>query len=109
MSNYQIDRERWAAMTIQEQMGNIGSEVGRSINAWRVHDINRFEGALNRALDLFDATTEQLVRKRSPRSKEVLRSKDQFLALFFDDKFDSDAEAIENYFMQYALAARSDR
>ncbi len=43
------------------------------------------------------------------RLKEVLRAKDQYLRLFFDGTFDKDAEAIEGYFMQYALAARRDR
>lgn len=109
MSNYQVDRERWSRMTIQEQMGNIGSEVERSIKAWQDHDSGRFDGALDRALDLFDATTEQLISQHSPRAKEVLRSRDQFLSLFFDDTFEADASQIEDYFMQYALAARSNR
>jgi hypothetical protein len=109
MSDYQVNRDRWSQMTIQEQMGNIGSEVGRSIKAWRAHDTDRFDGALNRALDLFDATTEQLISQHSPRAKEVLRSRDQFLSLFFDNTFETDASKIEDYFMQYALAARSDR
>jgi len=108
MSNYRIDRQRWNQLTIQEQMGNIGSEVGRSIKAWRAHDLKLFNGALDRALDLFDATIEQLVARKSPRTKEVLRAKDQYLALFFADQFD-DADNIEAYFMQYALAARRDR
>lgn len=108
MSNYKIDRKRWANMTIQEQMGNIGSEVGRSINAWQAEDMERFNGALDRALDLFDATVEDLVAHKSPRTKEVLRAKDQYLALFFDDRI-ADAVNIEDYFMQYALAARRDR
>ena len=30
MANYEIDRERWAKLTIFEQMGNIGAEVGRA-------------------------------------------------------------------------------
>ena len=105
MSNYAVDRQRWAKFTLQEQMGNIGSEVGRSIKAWRAGDKPRFEGALIRALDLFDATTEQLIAAKSPRAKEVLRAQDQYLAVFFDDHAD-DADKIENYFMQYALAAR---
>ena len=108
MSNYQIDRKRWSQMTIQEQMGNIGSEVGRSINAWQAHDTQRFNGALDRALDLFDATTEDLVAQKSPRTKEVLRAKDQYLALFFDNNI-ADAPNVEKYFMQYASAARRDR
>ena len=109
MSNYSIDRHRWAQMTIQEQMGNIGSEVGRSIKAWQAHDNNRFNGALDRALDLFAATTEELVARKSPRTKEVLRARDQYLSLFFDNTFQADASKLENYFMQYALAARRDR
>ncbi len=108
MSNYQIDRQRWQRLTIQEQMGNIGSEVGRSIKAWQAHDMPRFDGALSRALDLFDATTEGLVAHKSPRAKEVLRAKDQYLRLFFDDQL-ADASKVENYFMQYALAARRNR
>lgn len=109
MNNYQIDRQRWAKFTINEQMGNIASEVGRSIKAWRDNDELRFQAALGRAIDLFDATTEVLIREKSPRVKEVLRSKDQFLALFFDGKFDQDADSIEKYFMRYAFAARADR
>ena len=109
MSNYQVDRQRWSQLTTQEQMGNIGSEVGRSIKAWRTHDTERFDGALDRALDLFDATTVQLTSQRSPRAKEVLRARDQFLALFFGGTFQTDASKLEDYFMQYALAARSHR
>lgn len=109
MSNYQIDRGRWSKMTIQEQMGNIGSEVERSIRAWADHDTNRFDGALDRVLDLFDATTEQLISEHSPRVKEVLRARDQYLSLFFDGTFQADASQLEDYFMQYALAARANR
>jgi hypothetical protein len=108
MSNYQIDRQRWSRFSLQEQMGNIGSEVGRSIKAWQTGDKQRFDGALTQALDLFDATTEGLVARKSPRTKEVLRAKDQYLALFFDDNM-VDADKVEAYFMQYALAARRNR
>lgn len=105
MTDYQINRDRWARMSIQEQMGNIGSEVGRSISAKRSGDNERLNNAIDRALDLFDATTELLVKAKSPRSKEVLRARDQYLSLFFGGTFD-DADNIENYFMQYAIAAR---
>ncbi len=108
MNNYQVDRKHWKEMTIFEQMGNIGSEVGRAIAAKRNNDNERMDGAIDRALDLFDATTEILVLERSPRTKEVLRSKDQFLSLFFDNSFE-DANNIEKYFMQYAIAARGKR
>ncbi len=108
MNSYKVDRTSWKKMDIQNQMGNIGSEVGRSIAAKRRGDQVHFEGALYRAIDLFDATVEVLIEQKSPRVKEVLRSRDQFLRLFYDDKFD-DADSIERYFMQYAMAARRGR
>ena len=106
MSNYQIDREAWAKLNIYEQMGNIGSEVGRAINARRTGKEERIEGAISRALDLFNATTEQLVKNKSPRLKEVLRARNEFLRLFYDGTFEDEADSIERYFTQFAIVAR---
>ena len=106
MSSYQISRERWAQLSIFEQMGNIGSEVGRAIKAQRSGKADRASKAIDRALDLFDATTEVLVSKKSPRTKEVLRARNEFLRLFYDGTFEADAANLERYFMQFATAAR---
>jgi hypothetical protein len=103
MKNYKVDRSRWAKMTIFEQMGNIGSEVGRTLKAQRAGE--DFEPALTRALDLFDATSEALLQAKSPRLKEVLRSKDQFLAAVYQKP----DPKIEDYFNQFAIAARLHR
>lgn len=103
MNTHTVDKDRWQSMTILEQMGNIGSEVGRALKAKRAGE--DFEPALRRALDLFDATLEPLIAKKSPRAKEVLRSKDQFLRALYE----KDDSGIENYFMQYAIAARLHR
>lgn len=107
---HSMNRERWSKLSIFEQMGNIGSEVGRSITAKRRGDDEAFDGALDRALDLFNATAEVLVEQHSPRVREVLRARDQYLQLFYGDtdSFD-DAPALEKYFMQFAIAARSQR
>ncbi|NHM16247.1 hypothetical protein GMI69_06195 [Eggerthellaceae bacterium zg-887] len=106
MSNKPIDREAWARFDIFEQMGNISSEVGRSIAAERRGNIKRRDAAIERALDLFDATQEQLVRERSPRLREVLYARNEYLRLFYDGTFDADAEALERYFNNFAIAAR---
>ena len=108
MSNYyQADRDRWAKMTINEQMGNIGSEVGRAIIARRNGNKAREDRAIDRAIDLFSATAEVLAGSSySYRLKEVLRARDEFLRLFFDGTFERDADKIERYFMNYAFAAR---
>lgn len=103
MSSYQVDRLKWSKMSIFEQMGNIYSEVGRSFNANRSNNIKQRDEAVTRALDLFDATVEGLISQNSPRSKEVLRSKDQFLQVIYGDL---DEAGVDRYFLQYAIAAR---
>lgn len=106
MSNYQVDRQYWSQFNIFEQMGNIGSEVGRAIKARRRGKTDRMDGAIDRALDLFDATVECLVAERQfPRVREVLLAREEFTRLFWDNTFDRDADALERYFMNFAVAA----
>jgi len=63
--------------------------------------------AIDRAIDLFSATVEVLIGTTyAYRLKEVLRARDEFLRLFFDDTFDEDADKIDRYFMSFAYAAR---
>jgi len=107
---YTVDRDKWSKMTIFEQMGNIGSEVGRSIKAQKNGDQQLFEAAVARALDLFDATVEILLVHKSLRTKEVLRAKDQYLSSIYGTNQSSDrTDSIERYFTQYAVAARLTR
>ncbi len=108
--DYGVDRDRWAKMNIFDQMGNISSEVGRSIKAKRQGNLEDFEAAVVRALDLFDATTHILIQQKSVRAKEVLRAKDQFLHSVYDpDATLDDQDSINRYFTQYAIASRINR
>ena len=97
-----VNREKWARMSLVEQMGNIGSEVGRAIKS-RDNPARR-DAAIERALDLFSATA---ACHSGHRLREILRSRDEFLRLFYDDS--TDFEAIERYFHHFALAARLGR
>jgi len=107
MSEYKFDRARWAELTFIEQLGNIGSEVGRAINARRNSKPDREARAIDRAIDLFSATVETNIGTRyAYRLKEVLRARDEFLRLFFDGTFEEDADNIERYFMYFANLAR---
>jgi len=104
-----MDREKWAKLTICEQLGNIGAEVGRAISAKRNGYDTRMEGAINRALDLFLATIEVLIKEKTyiHRAKEVIRARDEFMSLFYNDYFDEEeADKIERYFMNFAYIAR---
>lgn len=98
MSEHVFDREKWQSLTIFEQMGNIGSEVGRAFAARRRGDTAAMTGAWQRGLDLLDATAEQLARQKSPKLREVLRARELFAGM--------EDESLENYFMWFAVAAR---
>ena len=97
---HKMDRARWNQLDLIHQMGNIGSEVGRTLAAKRRGA--DYWPALTRALDLFDATLEPLIAIRSHRSKEIMRAKHAFLEAVTVQ----DDPRIETYFMQFAIAAR---
>ena len=97
---------RWRTLTIHEQMGNIGSEVERAIRAHQAGRRDRFEHALDRALELFDLTAAD-DRWRGPRRREILRAREEFCRLFFDpDPPAGSADGLKRYFLAFAVAAR---
>ncbi len=106
-SNIRVVPAGWSNMTIIEQMGNIGAEVGRTFAAEQSGDEVRLDGALSRALELFGATSKQLAAEKSPRLKEILRAKEGFLSALVEKP--AERAGIERYFMQFAIAARSGR
>lgn len=106
MSEHVFDVARWERMTMFEQMGNIGSEVGRALVAKRQGKSDRMQAALARGLDLIDATVRLWASDKSPRVRELLRARELFAESVLTDQVDA---TLENYFMQFALAARSNR
>ena len=68
------------------------------------------EAAMVRALDLFEVTTVALIARKSPKTKEVLRAKEEFLnALYGAGTNERTMNSFEHYFMQFAIAARLER
>ena len=104
----ELAKGRWFELTLFEQMGNIGSEVGRAINWRKKGDAKRSEGALFRALDLFDLTVAD--QRRRDQWGEILRAREvvcDYLA--GDNQYQSTDASLEKYFMEFALAARKGR
>ena len=86
-------------------MGNIGSEVGRSINARAAGNDKRMNGALDRALELFDLTIAD-PKNRGACLKEICRAREVVCDfLFGDNEYSSTGESLDRYFMAFALAA----
>jgi hypothetical protein len=102
MSDYQVDGQKWKALSIFEQMGNIYSEIGRTFAAKQRKDPVTARAAAARAFDLFDATSESLAECRSPKLQEVLRARE----LFADEFITGTEWGLDRYFSQFAIAAR---
>ncbi len=102
-------RGRWRELTLLQQMAHVGSEVERTIRAHEAGNRQRFEHALARALELFDLTAGD-GRWRGSRLREILRAREEFCRLFFDDAVAADSAAgLQRYFLEFAVAANRDR
>lgn len=94
---------RWEQLSLMEQMGNIGSEVGRTRMALEKHP-ERFQGAFYRALDLFDRTLAD--ERWRGRRFELARARELFCAASMgQEMYDTSLADLERYFMQFATAA----
>jgi hypothetical protein len=110
MKRFTVDRARWQKLSLFEQLGNVSSEIGRSLQARRSGSTERMEASIERALDLIEATVQATLKAKPYRAKEILRAKDQYLRLFFGGEEDlSGTASVERYFAQFAMAARMQR
>ncbi len=95
----------WQKLSLVEQLGNIGSEVGRA-RKWRNKDEKTFQGAVERALELFDLTLEDPRWKK--RRYEIARAREVFVdAISGGKEYKSSLEDLERYFYSFAFAARN--
>ncbi len=95
---------RWRELTLAEQMGNIGSEVSRA-RLSQAKDAVGFQGAVVRALELFDLTATD-PRWRG-RRREILRSREVFCdATLGGHEYGASLADMEEYFDEFAIAAR---
>lgn len=99
-----VSRERWFTLSIADQLGNVGSEVGRA-RKWQGKDEELFWDAAGRALELLDLTRED-ARWRS-RRVELDRARETVADAFLGGReYGSQLADLENYFMQFALFSR---
>jgi hypothetical protein len=95
--------ESWSKFSLEEQLGNIGSEVSRAIRA--KGDAEYYWGAVSRALDLFYLTI--IDHRWKGRLKEIVRAKELFCAAALgSNEFKTTLEDLDKYFTYFALIAR---
>ncbi|MFY9461697.1 MAG: hypothetical protein WAP51_00650 [Candidatus Sungiibacteriota bacterium] len=96
---------RWHKLSLAEQLGNIGSEVGRALQWKERGDEKLFWGAVYRALELFDLTMADF-RWRG-RLREIARAREVFCDAVYGGKlYNSSLQDLTRYFDYFAFAAR---
>lgn len=98
---------RWWQLSLAAQLGNIGSEISRATR-WQSKNPALAEGALHRALELFDLTLDDPRLRQFPaRLREVARAR-EVVADFFagPNQYRSTAASLQKYFDAYATAVR---
>ena len=99
-----LAKEGWQKFSLAEQLGNVGSEVGRAIK-WREKDATLYRGAIQRAFELLDLTLRDSRWKK--RLKEIARLREVLGDAFTGgEAYKSKFEDIDRYLFQFALAAR---
>ncbi len=95
---------RWAEMSLAEQMGNIGSEVSRSLKAQKMGNQERCFRAFDRALELFDLT---IASQPEPwRLREICRAREEYCDYFLGNNYRTTAEQMLKYYDGFATLAR---
>lgn len=91
-----------------EQLGNIGSEVGRTIRWYRAKHDERFQISFEKALELFDMTIADSRWKL--RLKEITRSRELFCSFLTEphkyNNLEQELDWLDRFFYGFALAAR---
>lgn len=103
MNDHTFDTTAWSKMDVFNQMGNIGSEVGRALKAKREGNTSRSQAAFYRGLDLIDETAQLWADQKKVGLRELLYARELFAESVTTDKVD---QTLEAYFMQFAIAAR---
>ena len=103
MTDHTFDASKWDQMDVFNQMGNIGSEVGRALTAKRQGQHDRSQAAFYRGLDLIDETARIWAARKQPGLRELLYAREIFAESVTTDNID---QTLEAYFMQFAIAAR---
>lgn len=95
---------RWQKLSLMEQLGNVGSEVGRAAR-WQNKDSRFRDEAVFRALELLDLTLAD------PRWRGRLREIGRLREVLCDawlggNSYNTTLSDLDRYFLHFAVAAR---
>ena len=95
---------KWSKFSLAEQLANIGSEIGRACR-WQKKNQAIFQSAVERALELFDLTLEDI--RWQGRLREIARVREVFCDTILGGKnYQTSLKDLERYFLPFAFFAR---
>lgn len=97
---------KWFALSLAEQMANIGSEVERTI-IWKNKGDKKYQRlAFERALELIDLT--RLDPKNADRLSELSRMRELLVDWQYENQYNSNDKSWQKYFLYFNYLARID-
>lgn len=109
MQHQDLAAGRWHQLTVAEQFANIGSEVGRAMNAHEQGFKERRDAALARAFELIDLTLANPTL-REPARREAGRVRELVADWFYGGNYYATSPELWNrYFTPFAVAANAAR
>ena len=96
----------WGEYSIEYQMGNIGSEISRSLKWSAKGNKARAAKAIDRALELFDFTIQANLHSPA-RLREVLVAREEFCDYFFGgNSWHTDPVRMQKYYDGFVMIER---
>ncbi len=95
---------KWFAMTLPEQLGNIGSEFERALKWKQKNQPEYFQNAFERMLELLDLTLSDK-RWHNHRLQELCRLREVACEELTEKP--QNPEGLKKYFLQFAVLART--
>lgn len=108
MTENRLDADRWASISLMEQMANIGSEVGRTCRWLTKGKPDMAEKAFIRSLDIIDLTIKYGRLNQSGRGellKELCRLRECFCEAYINQDIHT-LELLDKDLGHYAVAFR---
>jgi len=100
-----LDNSQWRTYSLAFQLGSVGAEVSRLLNWQRKGDRTQVEKALERALELLDATIAD--RRWKKNLGELLRLRELVCSkVFTPAMYQVTDKHLEQYFLPFAILAR---
>jgi hypothetical protein len=102
---------RWKELSLIEQLGNIGSEVGRTFKYFKQNDKLNFEISFEKALELFDLTLDD--ERWKNMTNKIAETRELFCSLagntVMTDKLEKEMNKLDEYFLRTGAIANEKR